>query len=448
MGSMLTPFIAASFGEHAAGSSSGRTLNSANDQAAWSIIAVDTKAITTVDIICYSCAGTQANRSLTAAVYSDVNGAVGALLQDGVALTNFTNGKLSLPLSFTKVIGARYHITIRNTAAAPGTDYCSIIYYNTEDPYLAGGGGTGGNKWCFGFSYTANAWTSSTLVTTPCSGMVITHSDGSYFGQILQASAESSFKVYGTRGEGFVYISPANAEQNVRGFWMPGYNAHSATGNQVGKCRFNGTTYTAITIPLGNCGQYADPQLFLFSTLLVIPPGTTCYFFLTNSAVDDASHYFSTGIRPIVNDAAHRGVIPWGGYYCTTTDGTTFTVDNTYRPNTCGVILANSGEFVTPGSPTTGQVLDVASGGPPTWEWGTIGPGTAAKEAHTANQVLKSAGGNWDDDNLGVGSETNVRSGKAYGLTQLGTLIAASTAGLKRVSRFVTAINIHRAWHQ
>jgi hypothetical protein len=48
--------------------------------------------------------------------------------------------------------------------------------------------------------------------------------------------------------------------------------------------------------------------------------------------------------------------------------------------------------------------------------------GSMAAEAHTANQVLKSAGGNFNDDNLGTGSEGNVKSGTAYGLSKTGTL--------------------------
>ena len=46
------------------------------------------------------------------------------------------------------------------------------------------------------------------------------------------------------------------------------------------------------------------------------------------------------------------------------------------------------------------------------------GTGGSAFEAHTANQVLKSAGGNYNDDNLSVG---NVRP-VAFGLSQTGDL--------------------------
>lgn len=384
---MKNPFILASFGEHAAGGASGRTLNSANAQMAWSFIALDNKTISTVSFLCYSCAGTQASRSLTAAVYSDVNGAVGALVQDGVALTNFTNGILTLTLSFTKVAGTRYHITVRNTAAVPGTDYCSVAAYTGEDLYHAGGGGTGGTKWTHGYSYTTDGWSTSSLASG-VSGLVIAHTDGTSWGQLFQASAASAFKIYGTRGEGFVFVNPTGANLNVCGFWMPAYNANSATGNQVGKCRLGSTTYSSVTIPLGNCGQYADPQLFLFSTAIVIPPGSTSYFFLTNSATDDATHYFSTGVRVIADIAAHRNTVPWGGYYCSTTDGTTFTVDNQKRPNSCGVILCNEAEFTAPTFPANAQVItDLAS-----WGFnGEYGPGEVTAEAHTAPEVLTTA---------------------------------------------------------
>jgi len=50
--------------------------------------------------------------------------------------------------------------------------------------------------------------------------------------------------------------------------------------------------------------------------------------------------------------------------------------------------------------------------------------GAATIETHTANQVLKSAGGNYDDDNLAVG---NVRP-VAFGLAQTGTLANLSAA--------------------
>lgn len=41
--------------------------------------------------------------------------------------------------------------------------------------------------------------------------------------------------------------------------------------------------------------------------------------------------------------------------------------------------------------------------------------------------VLKSAGGNWNDDNLGVGDEANVADGVAFGLSQEGTLAGSAT---------------------
>lgn len=47
--------------------------------------------------------------------------------------------------------------------------------------------------------------------------------------------------------------------------------------------------------------------------------------------------------------------------------------------------------------------------------------GSETPETHTANQVLKSAGGNWNDDNLGEGSENNVKALIAYGLSQTGS---------------------------
>ena len=60
------------------------------------------------------------------------------------------------------------------------------------------------------------------------------------------------------------------------------------------------------------------------------------------------------------------------------------------------------------------------------YDCGVTTNGTATAEAHTANQVLKSAGGNYNDDNLSVG---NVRP-VTFGLSQTGTLanLAATDA--------------------
>jgi hypothetical protein len=52
--------------------------------------------------------------------------------------------------------------------------------------------------------------------------------------------------------------------------------------------------------------------------------------------------------------------------------------------------------------------------------------GTAIIETHTADQVLKSAGGNWNDDSLGIGDEGNVKNTVAFGLSQTGTLASGS----------------------
>ena len=49
--------------------------------------------------------------------------------------------------------------------------------------------------------------------------------------------------------------------------------------------------------------------------------------------------------------------------------------------------------------------------------------GTATRESHTSNQVLKSAGGNYNDDNLSVG---NVKNGISFGLSLTGTLVEES----------------------
>jgi hypothetical protein len=56
--------------------------------------------------------------------------------------------------------------------------------------------------------------------------------------------------------------------------------------------------------------------------------------------------------------------------------------------------------------------------------------GTATGETHTANQVLKSAGGNYNDDNLSVG---NIRP-VAFGLSQTGTLANLASTDAAYVS--------------
>lgn len=75
---------------------------------------------------------------------------------------------------------------------------------------------------------------------------------------------------------------------------------------------------------------------------------------------------------------------------------------------------------------TTGLTVDMVVVGN-SWQDGDgLHAGIAPEESHTANQVLKSAGGNYNDDNLSVG---NVRP-VAFGLSQVGTLgnLAATDA--------------------
>jgi hypothetical protein len=50
-------------------------------------------------------------------------------------------------------------------------------------------------------------------------------------------------------------------------------------------------------------------------------------------------------------------------------------------------------------------------------------------ESHTANQVLKSAGGNWNDDNLTTG--VNVRSGVAFGISLSGACAVPVPANVR-----------------
>jgi hypothetical protein len=66
------------------------------------------------------------------------------------------------------------------------------------------------------------------------------------------------------------------------------------------------------------------------------------------------------------------------------------------------------------------------------------------------SDTLRGVAGSWDDDNLGVGSENNVRNGKAYGLSQTGTLsggggnIPGTPSGLSVTSTSDTVLTI--AW--
>jgi hypothetical protein len=64
---------------------------------------------------------------------------------------------------------------------------------------------------------------------------------------------------------------------------------------------------------------------------------------------------------------------------------------------------------------------------------GTTYSGSADLEAHTAEEVVKSAGGDWDDTELQVGDEGNVKKDIEFGLDQVGTFggVSVTVAQLK-----------------
>lgn len=119
-----------------------------------------------------------------------------------------------------------------------------------------------------------------------------------------------------------------------------------------------------------------------------------------SGVADSNTNWWATGIC----DGSDR--YAWG----------TFSAGGAY--NATGVIYG-TGSYATEASRnnTTAGAEQIATGYSVTIA-GSTTAGSATLESHTANQVLKSAGGNYNDDNLSVG---NVRP-VAFGLSQTGTL--------------------------
>lgn len=111
-----------------------------------------------------------------------------------------------------------------------------------------------------------------------------------------------------------------------------------------------------------------------------------------------------------------------------TFDATNLSVGNVIQDVAFGVGLTGTGANLSPTHTTflsleAGRNSATAGAGQIATDYsitllGVTTNGSATLESHTANQVLKSAGGNYNDDNLSVG---NVRP-VAFGISQTGTL--------------------------
>jgi hypothetical protein len=124
--------------------------------------------------------------------------------------------------------------------------------------------------------------------------------------------------------------------------------------------------------------------------------------------------------------------------YSVTLLGSTTNGSATAEAHTANQVLHSAGGNWVDENLTNAKVLL-------TTEWGLTGVGTLVPELHVPNEVLKSAGGNYNDDNLSVG---NVRP-VAFGLSQTGTLanlVATDAAYLAleatRNSKTATAADI------
>jgi hypothetical protein len=109
----------------------------------------------------------------------------------------------------------------------------------------------------------------------------------------------------------------------------------------------------------------------------------------TAGILDNLVNYYATGTIDSGGDYHATGVIYGAGSYATEASRNNATAGAAQILSTYSITIA-----------------------------GVTTNGSATAEAHTANQVLKSAGGNYNDDNLAVG---NVRP-VAFGLSQTGTL--------------------------
>lgn len=330
----------------------GKDLNAANNWTCFGFVADSEKTINTLSINVYAIAGTQANLKATVSIYSDTNGYPGTLIQASNELTNQAAGVWTFTgLSTAMTFGTRYWFVVKNTAVAPTVDYFSVIYGTPNSVHLAGSAATYGwsatNSTTGGASWTANA--------AGASGFVIGFSDGSYAGTPWYTATNSTFKIYGAREEGFSFTTPAGAYLKIRAVWFATYKYGSPSGASYVKIKYGATTATSNQIPAANHVYNYMP--YIFDSPVIIPQNTSVTITVCDSVADNASNYYGLQYSTLPNLSNQRGLVPFSWFYVSTTDGSTYTTDNTKVTISCGFSLDTDGEFSAPTFPAEANTV-------------------------------------------------------------------------------------------
>lgn len=309
------------------------TMNSAAIWGGYSFIATESE-ITGLYLSVNSMTGTMGNIKLTFALQSvDVNGKPSGIdLASTEIIGGWVNSRLNaVPVSWTGLtIGARYWVVVKNTSAAPATDYPLIthsitgINENFANPQTGIGKlqtADSGATWTTGAAATA-------IICKFASGRLnVSPRD-------VTSSSDSATKMYGGRKAGVSFRTPQNAFISVSSATLLARGSGTLTTGQL-SCELwiNGSlaAISPLTIPHGIFTSAGSAITSWPFENVIIAPNSLVYVVNSYSA-GDASNFLYNNNRAGVqgNDPILKAAKPCGGtmskiYY----DGSTWTTTDT-----------------------------------------------------------------------------------------------------------------------
>jgi hypothetical protein len=351
-------------------------------------------AITLIKVRCLITAagGTQANRKLTAYIYSDSNGAPGSILAS-IEATNFGAGVLSF-LNFSQAIGSntQFWVVFVNTATAPGTETVRIgvssFFIFAQSRVI------NSSKSQDTSASTTNGGTSWTISGTSFLVCDYTDSDGCVNGYPFASITHNLTKIYGTNYGGVEFTQKEGAAEYCRQVSF----RISNTGNPTGLCGLKvfigANTYTSdTTYALANCPS-GTIATFKFSAPFLMPPSGLVRMALFDSASDSSSNCWGFTSYTIQTDSDAIGTLQYAGSakLCTSSDSGANWSTSQYEWVHFSFAFDSVTPVKVPVFPAASKTLPIANGGPATYGYdGEIGPGTASIEDFPGEYAAKEA---------------------------------------------------------
>lgn len=407
-------------GASASAATTTYSLNAANKWLALPFVSDANETFQSLTAYIAAIGGTQANNKTTLDIYSDVNGSPGVSIAGPVEVTNLAAAAFGTWSGFTTSMtaGVPYWFVFKNTSVAPTVDYVTIQYLSYASSDIDGTSSSYGS--IARVTTTGGAsWSAGNPSSLLCG--IATFAGPRYYGFPVTSATDvaSGLYVYGGRKYGMRFTAPSNVKLNIRTVTVMVRQQGTPTGNAKVEIVSGGVSYYSASFTATGNIVAGYSTKYIFASPISIAPGATIDIWVYNTAADSISAAYRCREWVVPNDATSKSLVSLWGSQRIYFDGSSTTATDTSIPMFC-IGFDTDGEFTAPVFPTEAQTLRVADDGPATWGFSADrGPGTAIAEAHSDDEVIKSAGGNYNDDNL---TAENVRSGTAFGLSLTGTL--------------------------